>query len=205
MIDTHCHLDQEDYDKDRSQKIKKWKEEIDAVITSCAHPRDYDLTIQLVNNYKDFVFASASIHPKYIQELGENQIKKYIEKIESAKNSFIAVGETGLDYNWVKESNWQIKQKELFKKFIVLSQKLNLPLVIHSRDATEEVLEILEKADNDLTLGIFNSMEKAALFKILTGEKESGKNSSLDFNKEDVDKVKKLLNYISQLDIIEGN
>jgi TatD DNase family protein len=143
MIDTHCHLDQEDFDKDRSQKIKKWKEEIDAVITSCAHPRDYDLTIQLVNNYKDFVFASASIHPKYIQELGENQIKKYIEKIESAKNSFIAVGETGLDYNWVKESNWQIKQKELFKKFIVLSQKLNLPLVIHSRDATEEVLEIL--------------------------------------------------------------
>lgn len=67
------------------------------------------------------------------------------------------------------------------------------------------LLEILEKADNDLTLGIFNSMEKAALFKILTGEKESGKNSSLDFNKEDVDKVKKLLNYISQLDIIEGN
>jgi TatD DNase family protein len=143
MIDTHCHLGQEDYDKDRHKKIEKWKEEIEAVITSCAHPKDYDLTIKLVNNYKDFVFASASIHPSYIQELGEKQIEDYIEKIESAKNNFVAVGETGLDYKWVKEHVWQIKQKELFIKFIVLSQKLELPLVIHSRDATQEVVEIL--------------------------------------------------------------
>ena len=68
------------------------------------------------------------------------------------------------------------------------------------------LLEILEKADNDLTLGILSSMKEAAILKKLTGEKEDSiKKDSLEFNKDDIDKVKKVLSYLNKLEVTEGN
>ena len=68
------------------------------------------------------------------------------------------------------------------------------------------MLEILEKADNDLTLGILSSMKEAAILKKLTGEKEDSiKKDSLEFNKDDIDKVKKVLSYLNKLEVTEGN
>ena len=64
MIDVHCHLEQEDYDKDRNEVIEKCKKELKAVVTSCAHPKDFDLTMKMVENHKNFVFASFGIHPE---------------------------------------------------------------------------------------------------------------------------------------------
>ena len=82
----------------------------------------------------------------------------------------------------------------------VSSNEDELPAIVLIR-----LLEILEKSDNDLTLGMINIMKDASLIKALTGEKESGKDTAMDINKEDVDKVKKLLNYINKLDVVEGN
>lgn len=147
MIDCHCHLEQKDYDSDRDEVIEKCKNELKAVITSCAHPRDFDLTMQMAENYKDFVFASAGIHPEYIKEISEREIDEIIEKIRQNKDRIVAIGETGLDFFWVKESEWQQKQKELFIQLIELAKELKKPLVIHSRDAHEETIRILEEED----------------------------------------------------------
>lgn len=145
MIDTHCHLEQPDYDKDRDIVIENCKKHLKAVITSCANPKDFDLTLKLVKRYKGFVFATASVHPEYIKELNEEEIRVYIDKIKVNKERLVAIGETGLDYNWIRESEWREKQKQLFTRFIVLADKLSLPLVIHSRDAVEDAVEILEQ------------------------------------------------------------
>ena len=147
MIDCHCHLEQEIYSSDRDEIIEKCKKELKAVITSCAHPADFDLTLQLVEKYKNFVFASCGIHPEYIKEISEEEIDKSIEKIKQNKEKIVAIGETGLDFFWIKEPEWQQKQKELFIRLIDLSKELKKPLIIHSRDAYEETLKILEQED----------------------------------------------------------
>ncbi len=69
MIDVHCHLEQEDYSKDRDKVVEKCKKELKAVITCCVHPEDFDLTMDLVEQYKNFVFATTSIHPEFIKEI----------------------------------------------------------------------------------------------------------------------------------------
>lgn len=144
MIDVHCHLEQEDYDKDREEVIERCKRELKAVITSCSHPKDFEKTIEIIIKHRGFIFASVGIHPEYIGEFKENDIMNFIEKIKANKDLFVAIGEVGLDFNWVRDRNLQEKQKDMFKIFINLSKELNLPLVIHSRDAMEETIKILE-------------------------------------------------------------
>lgn len=145
MIDVHCHLEQKDYDIDRDGIIEKCKKELKAIITSCAHPKDFDLTIQLVEKYKNFVFASCGIHPEYIKEISEKEINEFIERVKQNKDKIVAIGETGLDFWWVREPEWQQKQKDLFIRLIELSKELKKPLVIHSREAYEETIRILEQ------------------------------------------------------------
>jgi len=145
MIDVHCHLEQKDYEKDRDEVIEKCKKELKAVITCCCHPDDFDLTMEMVKKYRNFVFATVSIHPEYIKEVNEEIVENFFKKIEENKEKIVGIGETGLDFI-IEEPEWREKQKELFVKFINLAKNLNLPLVIHARKAFKEAIEVLEKS-----------------------------------------------------------
>jgi TatD DNase family protein len=145
MIDVHCHLEQKEYDKNRDEIIEKCKKDLKAVITSCAHPVDFDKTLSIAEKYKGFVFASFGIHPEYIKEVSEKEIVDFIEKVRNNKDLIVAIGEIGLDYNWVKEPEWRERQKELFRRLIGLAKELGKPIVIHSRDAYEDTISILEQ------------------------------------------------------------
>jgi TatD DNase family protein len=144
MIDVHCHLEQNEYEKDRDEVIEKCKRELKAVITCCCHPDDFDLTMKMVEKYKNFVFATVSIHPEYIKEIEHLRVDDFLKRIEENKEKIVGIGETGLDFI-IEEPEWREKQKELFIKFIDLAKNLNLPLVIHARKAFAEAIEILEK------------------------------------------------------------
>ena len=145
MIDTHCHLGQPDYHRDRDKVIKKCKSHLQAVVTCCANPENFDVTMQLVRENHDFIFACASLHPRYVKEVKERSLEKYLEAIRLQKMSLVAIGETGLDYNWITDPDGQEKQKQLFLRLIALAEQLQLPLVVHSRKATEDVINILEE------------------------------------------------------------
>jgi TatD DNase family protein len=147
MIDVHCHLEQKDYDNDREDVIEKCRKELKAVITSCAHPKDFELTMRMVENHKGFVFASCGIHPEYVKEVSEKGKDDFLDLIVKNKDKIVAIGETGLDYWYVKEDEWQKRQKDLFIELIGLAKELNKPLIIHSREVFEETLDVLE--DND--------------------------------------------------------
>jgi TatD DNase family protein len=159
MIDVHCHLEQPDYDKDREQVIEKCKQQLKAIITCCAHPKDFDLTLSLVEKYKGFVFATISIHPEYIKEITESEIDGFLEKIRKNKDKIVGIGETGLDF-LIEEQEWREKQKELFIKFISLGKELNKPLVIHARGAFAEAIEILETYNAEKVLMHFFSAKE---------------------------------------------
>jgi len=147
MIDVHCHLEQEDYSKDRDEVIEKCKKELKAVITSCAHPKHFNLTMKIIDKYKNFIFASFGIHPEYLKEISEKEIDDFIEKIKQNKEKVTAIGEGGLDFWWEKEVECQLKQKEVFSQLIELSKEIKKPLVIHCRDAFEDTIRILEQED----------------------------------------------------------
>jgi len=143
MIDCHCHLEQRDYDKDRDEVIERCKKELRAVITCCAHPNDFDFTMDIVEKYRNFVFATVSIHPIHIKEINEKQRDEFFDRVKQNKDNIIGVGETGLDF-LIEENEWKEKQKELFVKFIYLAKELNKPVIIHARKAFAETIEILE-------------------------------------------------------------
>jgi len=147
MIDVHCHLEQPDYEKDRDEIIKNCKEKLNAIVTSCASPDDFDLTMKMLEKHKNFVFATFSIHPIYIKEINEEQKNEFFDLIIKNKEKVSGIGETGLDYNHIEEKSWQEKQRHLFIDHINLAKKLDKPLVIHSRDSTEDVIKILEHED----------------------------------------------------------
>lgn len=145
MIDAHCHLEQRDYNLDLDKVIEKCRKAgLKAIVTSCAHPEDLEKTMAIVSKYSD-IFATIGLHPEYIKELKPGDKKKTIDFIRKNKDKIVGVGEVGLDFFWVKEDSWRRKQAELFREFITLGKTLNKPLVIHSRDAFEETIQILEE------------------------------------------------------------
>jgi len=147
MIDAHCHLEQEDYDSDRAEVIRECRKKLRAIVTCCADPRDWEITESMAKEYKGFVYAIAGIHPEFIKNFEKNEIKDFIEVIKKAakQRTIIAIGEIGLDYYWIKDAVNRDRQKDLFVRMIELSKELNLPVVVHSRDAVLECIAILEE------------------------------------------------------------
>jgi len=146
MIDSHMHLEQKDYDKDRDKIILKWKKELKAIITVCTSPKDWEVTKKILKKTKGFVYAVAAIHPQYIVDFNEEEINTFIQvlRTEAKNEGLVGIGECGLDYHWVKEEVFREKQKVMFIKFINLSKELNLPLIVHSRNSDEDLIKILE-------------------------------------------------------------
>ena len=145
MIDSHMHLEQKDYDKDRDLVIKRCKESgMKAIISVFTHQDDFDRIPKILDEYPGFVFAVAGLHPQFIKELTEENINNSLKWIKDNAHLLHGVGEQGLDYFWTKEPEYRKKQQELFVKFIKLAKDLNKVIVVHTRDAHKEVIKILE-------------------------------------------------------------
>lgn len=147
MIDAHCHLEQKDYDKDRDGVIAQCRKKLKAVVTCCADPREWKITQDILKKNKGFVYAIAGIHPEFIKEMSRDEIVGFIKVIEKEAKSgnLVGVGEVGLDYYWIKEPVLRAKQKELFFKFIELAKQLDMPLIVHSREAVLDCVVMLEE------------------------------------------------------------
>ncbi|MBU5575131.1 MAG: TatD family hydrolase [Candidatus Aenigmarchaeota archaeon] len=150
MIDSHCHLEQKEFDSILDKTIENCKNEgIKAIITCCAHIKDFEKTIEIVKKFPNYVFATAGIHPEYISEIKESEKDEYLEKIK--KEKIVGIGEIGLDYFWCKDKDLQRKQRELFLELLEFSKDLKKPVVIHIRGdksfpdiAFQDAFKILE-------------------------------------------------------------
>jgi len=147
MIDAHCHLEQKEYDENRDQIIEECKKSLKAIFTCGTNLEEINKTLEIVKKHKNFVFGCIGLHPEYIKEIKESDIEKFFDIAKENKELIVAIGEVGLDYYWIKESYWQEKQKELLVRMIEFSKEIKKPLVIHSRDAYEDVIKILEQED----------------------------------------------------------
>jgi len=141
FIDVHCHLDY--YSDKQIENIvdRARKANVKLIITNGINKKTNRKSLKLAEKYKELK-ASLGIYPIEALSMTEKEINDELNFIESKKEKIVAVGEVGLDF---KETEEREKQIKTFKKIIWLAQKINKPLIIHSRKAEEEVIEILEQ------------------------------------------------------------
>ncbi|KJD31784.1 hydrolase TatD [Tamlana nanhaiensis] len=153
ITDTHTHLYSEAFDEDRTEMINR---AIDAGVTRFFIPAiDSTYTesmLQLESDFPDHVFLMTGLHPTHVKDNYKDELQHVEEMLASRK--FYAVGEIGIDLYWDK-STLGI-QKEAFKQQIQLAKKHKLPIVIHCREAFNEVFEVLEEEKGDNLFGIFH-------------------------------------------------
>ena len=145
MIDSHCHVEWKSYDSDRDALVAKWKTELKAVVSSCSRPHDFGKALAFPSKYPGFVFLTAGFHPEFMKDVPEKDKTAYLDKVRKNSGKIVAIGEIGLDYDWVKEPAEQERSRRLFEEMLNLAKGLNLPVVIHSRNSHKDVLDILEK------------------------------------------------------------
>lgn len=143
LVDTHCHLDNEKFDEDRLDVIDRIKGNLEFCVNIGYDLASSKKSLELAKKY-DFIYAVIGVHPIDIAEYDE-EIEKELELL--AKDSkVVAIGEIGLDYHWMTEPK-EIQQ-ERFRRQLELAKRLNKPVVIHTRDAMEDTVNILKEYPN---------------------------------------------------------
>lgn len=143
LVDIHAHLGYEDYYKDDLDEVIKRSKQKDVryIITSGTTHKENIRALELSKKY-DIVEASLGLYPTFALQLNEKQLQESLDFIKKNKKNIFAIGEIGLDY-YEDSSNMQ-KQKDNFNKILELAEELKLPIIVHSRKAELDVIEILE-------------------------------------------------------------
>jgi TatD DNase family protein len=149
IIDTHAHLDFDDYKDNIDGIIENAKNEgVEKILIPGVTLEDIPRIISLIEKY-DNLFGAVAIHPSEAKDWNDDSYEKL--KQYAQNNKIVAIGETGLDYYWDK--SFVDIQKQVFKKHIRLAKELNKPIIVHDRDAHEDTLSIL-KEENASSVGV---------------------------------------------------
>lgn len=159
LCDTHFHLSLND---DINNILKRAKENnVENFILSCCDLKSIKEGIEIIKKYPN-IYLTIGLHPDEINEFNEKTIL-YLEKLIIDNKNIIGIGEIGLDYYHNK--NNKKEQIELFRAQLELAKKLDMPVVIHSRDATSDTINILKKYKLKATIHCFTgSLETANIY-----------------------------------------
>ncbi len=166
FIDTHAHLDFEDFDKDRAEIIDHaLKAGVAKIINVGANMAGSRASVNLATQY-DSIYATVGIHPHDAQEATEENIDELRRFLQNGRA--VAVGEIGLDYFRSKTS--PTLQKEAFVRQLNLARDHDLPVIIHTRDAEDDVMDILHRfKDLRGVIHFFSGSPEFALHAIESG------------------------------------
>ncbi len=153
ITDTHTHLYSESFEEDRNEMIKRaLKANIKRFFIPAIDSEYIKDMYALEKAFPEHIFLMAGLHPTHVKENYREELSVVEQQLSEKK--FYAVGETGIDLYWDK-STLEI-QKEAFKFQIRLAKQYKLPIVIHCRDAFDEVFEVLEEEKGEGLFGIFH-------------------------------------------------
>ncbi|MFD1172874.1 TatD family hydrolase [Oceanobacillus picturae] len=152
LFDTHVHLNARQFMEDREETIQRaFDAEVKYMVVVGFDSETIPLAIEIAEQY-DTIYAAVGWHPVDAIDMTEDHLK-WIEEL-SAHPKVVAIGEMGLDYHWDKSP--KDIQKEVFRKQIKLAKKVQLPIIIHNREATEDIIEILQEEDAQAVGGIMH-------------------------------------------------
>ncbi len=161
LIDTHCHLNDEQLENDTKDIIERAKEHnVKKLVCVGASLSSSVKAVEIANEY-DNVFAVIGVHPDDANTFNDEILDKLRELAKNNKK-VVAIGEIGLDYHFVQDN--KEAQKQCFIKQIELANELDLPIVIHTRDAMGDTLDIVRKYKDKI--------KKGGIFHCFHGSKE---------------------------------
>ena len=143
IFDTHAHYTEESFDDDRDELITAiHKNGVNYIMLSVSDIEDTKKALSISRNYP-FVYSAAGVHPECVGNIPSDYIQQIEKIIVENKDKIKAIGEIGLDYHY--EDYDASLMKEVFTNQLILAQKTDLPVIIHSRDATKDTLDVLRK------------------------------------------------------------
>ncbi|WP_313431399.1 TatD family hydrolase [Siminovitchia terrae] len=158
LFDTHVHLNDEQFNEDLQEVIERAKEVgVSHMVVVGFNRPTIERAISLVEEY-NFLYASIGWHPVDAIDMTDEDLD-WIEEL-SAHPKVVALGEMGLDYHWDKSPH--DIQQEVFRRQIRLAKKLKLPIIIHNRDATKDVIQILREENAEDIGGIMHCFSGSA-------------------------------------------
>ena len=148
LIDSHAHLDDDRFDKDRDELIKSLESNgISRVINPGADLPSSIKSVKLSEEYEN-IYAAVGVHPHSADEMDEGTIE--VLRAFGNREKVVAIGEIGLDYHY--DNSPRDIQRKWFQRQIKLAKELNLPIIVHSREADQETFDIIKsQSDGNLT------------------------------------------------------
>lgn len=141
IFDTHAHYDDKQFDTDRKELLERMEAEgIGAIVNAGSTIESWDKIKVLTERYP-FVYGSVGVHPDEVGTLSEEALQKMAALLDCEK--IVAVGEIGLDYYWDKEAH--DLQKKWFIRQLELAGEKGMPVIIHSREAAADTMEIMQR------------------------------------------------------------
>lgn len=146
MIDAHAHF--EFYKKDAPRVIEECRKQLRAVVDSITEYRKAHVwkSWELLRPYLGFVVPTLGYHPNEARRGNWEKVKKVEDFIREHSGEIVAIGEIGLDYHYAENEAQRENQRAIFRHFLELAVELDLPVVIHAREAEKEAYELVQKA-----------------------------------------------------------
>jgi len=160
MIDTHCHIDEEAFNADREEVIARQKESgVKAMIVPGVNVASIETVLQVCHAHPGYCYPALGLHPEDVKADWQEQLTVVETAIRAHRDELVAIGEIGLDYYWDK--TYKEEQKEVLRRQLLLAAELDLPVILHNREATEDILNIVKEivnhqSSNRQCLGVFH-------------------------------------------------
>ncbi len=158
IFDSHSHYTDSAFDTDRDELLKSIHENgVKYIMMASSDCNDSAYGLEISKNY-DFMYNSVGVHPECVNDIEENYIDILKKLAENPKVK--AIGEIGLDYHY--DGYDREKQIKVFKEQLILAKELNLPVIIHSRNANEDTMNILKEFEPNGVLHCFSGSAETA-------------------------------------------
>lgn len=161
FFDSHAHYDDDRFNEDRHELLSKMlQNKVDYIVNAAADINSSNEGIRLSEEY-DFIYAAVGVHPHSVEELDEvNQGKSILDYLEqlTEHTKVVAIGEIGLDY-YYEHSPREI-QRIWFQRQMELAKKVDLPIIVHSRDASKETFDMIR--ESGLNKGVIHCFSGSA-------------------------------------------
>ena len=154
IFDTHAHYDDKQFDEDRDQILSSMQEQgVGTIVDASATVDSWERVLELTRRYS-FVYGMIGVHPDEVGDLNEENFARMEQLLHEEK--VVAVGEIGLDYYWDKEPEVQNAQRYWFRRQMELARETNLPVIIHSRDAAADTMEVMKEVHAEEIPGVIH-------------------------------------------------
>ena len=140
MFDTHCHIDEEAFVADREEVIARQRAAgVEAMIVPGVNVASIDTVLEVCHQHAGYCFPALGLHPEDVKADWQTALETVETAIRAHRSELVAIGEIGLDYYWDK--TYKAEQQEVLRRQLLLARELDLPVILHNREATEDIIK----------------------------------------------------------------